>query len=230
MNVTRKSRSNQGGMTVTTVASYAALIVLGFNGFAKADTLAFDHTFVFGNEVGVFTPVATEGVAGQVQLMDKAGDVLADAWFLDLPAFPLDLSNAPLSTIRGLVILGDEKIAAGADGHYAAAVQVAIWQTGYGGDFTSDFNDLGLVSQVLVDGEHTDDKHKGEILGFTSYPATAQSLVFVTPAVATPEPAPWALGLLGFSLMGLTRLMKNPGAAGHFLKQTDRADFRLLVG
>jgi hypothetical protein len=92
--------------------------------------------------------------------MDKAGDVLANPWFLDLPAFPLDLSNAQLSTIRGLVILGDEKIAAGADGHYAAAVQVAIWQTGYAGGFTSDFNDPGLVSQVLVDGEHTDDKHK----------------------------------------------------------------------
>jgi hypothetical protein len=94
MNVTRKSRSNQGGMTVAAVPSYAALIVLGFNGFAKADTLAFDHTFVFGNAVGVFTPVAAEGVAGQVQLMDKAGDVLANACFLDLPAFPLDLSNA----------------------------------------------------------------------------------------------------------------------------------------
>jgi hypothetical protein len=209
MNVTRKSRRNRGGMAVAAVASYAALIVLGFNGFAKADTLVFDHAFVFGNEVGVFTPVSIEGVAGQVQLLDKAGDLLANAWFLDLPAFPLHLSNAQLSTIRGLVILGDEKIAAGADGHYAAAVQVAIWQTGYAGGFTSDFNDPGLVGQVLVDGESTEDKHKGEILGFTSYPATAQSLAFVTPAVATPEPATWALGLIGFSLMGLTRLMKT---------------------
>jgi hypothetical protein len=209
MNVTRKSRRNRGGMAVAAVASYAALIVLGFNGFAKADTLVFDHAFVFGNEVGVFTPVSIEGVAGQVQLMDKAGDLLANAWFLDLPAFPLDLSNAQLSTIRGLVILGDEKIAAGADGHYAAAVQVAIWQTGYAGGFTSDFNDPNLVGQVLVDGESTEDKHKGEILGFTSYPATAQSLAFVTSAVATPEPATWALGLIGFSLIGLTRLMKT---------------------
>src|ERR1700722_14039043 len=99
MNVTRKSRRNRGGMAVAAVASYAALIVLGFNGFAKADTLVFDHAFVFGNEVGVFTPVSIEGVAGQVQLMDKAGDLLANAWFLDLPAFPLHLSNAQLSTI-----------------------------------------------------------------------------------------------------------------------------------
>jgi hypothetical protein len=170
MNVTRKSRRNRGGMAVAAVASYAALIVLGFNGFAKADTLVFDHAFVFGNEVGVFTPVSIEGVAGQVQLMDKAGDLLANAWFLDLPAFPLHLSNAQLSTIRGLVILGDEKIATGADGHYAAAVQVAIWQTGYARGFTSDFNDPNLVGQVLVDGESAEDKHKARFLGSRPIP------------------------------------------------------------
>jgi len=91
-------------MTIAAMASCAVLGVLGCNGLAKADTLVFDHTFVFGNEIGVFTPAAIEGVAGQVQLMDKAGDVLANAWFFDLPDFPLDLSSAKLSTVRGLVI------------------------------------------------------------------------------------------------------------------------------
>jgi hypothetical protein len=195
-------------ITVVAAASYAALNVLGFNAFAEADTLTYDHYFVFGNEVGVFTPTAIEGTSGQVQLMNKAGDVLANAWFLDLPAFPLDLSQAQLSTIEGLAMLGDEKIAEGADGHYAAAVQVAIWQTGYGSSFTSDFADQLLVDQV--DGESTTKDHKGEIIVVYPDPKTSQSLISVSPAAgAAPELSTWAMALMGLGLMGLTGLRKT---------------------
>jgi hypothetical protein len=216
---------------------FATTALIALSGAAKAETFTAVDYSVTGAQAVYISPPGENVYAGQIHLIGNGG-TFADVWCLDIndnivkpytynvttftsgasfPGLNNPLSDAQVRQIAALMFLGN----ATNTGIFSdAVVQLAIWNAEYGLGFSTPFLDSttqGLVTTALFDTEagHIYDRGDLTLTIFSDDPAVkSQAFGQVTVAAAVPEPATWAMMLLGFigvGTMGLRR--RRNGAA-----------------
>jgi hypothetical protein len=174
--------------------------------------------------------------AGQIHLIG-AGGTFADVWCLDVndgivknytynvstftsgssfPGLNNPLSDTQVRQIAALMFLGN---ATNTGTFSDAVIQLAIWKAEYGGAFSSNA-DAGTQAQVnlaLTDTTFGGLYDRGDLTLkiFSDDPAVhSQAFGEVTLAAAVPEPASWALMILGFLGVGGISMLKRRREGG----------------
>jgi hypothetical protein len=209
----------------------ATTALLALSGVAKADTFtAVDYTMDPGYQAVFISPPGENVYAGQIHLIGTGGTFM-DVWCLDVfdnivkpytynintynagdvrPGMAV-LDAAQVRQIAALMFLGNPSNS----GPFSdAAIQLAIWSAEYGGAF-SDNADAGTQAQVslaLADTAFGGIFDRGDLTltVLTDAPVVkSQAFGVVTVATAVPEPATWAMMLLGFIGMGTLAMRKR---------------------
>jgi hypothetical protein len=205
-----------------------ALAALGVSE-ASAGTLYYDHYGWFGDNVQINSPNSIYGGAGQIQLYSKSGQLLADAWCLDVSDYLQQpqlmnvvgataltvetglpaggLSQFQLTRIEQYVTQGDNALAHGGSADFSAAIQIAIWKTEYGDGF--DYNSINqtvsddvanlLLEAMPAPGAAPAAGYRGPVFSFLVPIDPVPSQTLITESLAAPEPSTWAMILLGFA-------------------------------
>jgi hypothetical protein len=193
---------------------------------ALAANITYDNYSFVGVSINITSPNDISGGAGPITLTEGGKTVVKDAWCMDvdnylassgtvgvlpftltnadsgLPGVPKTLTNTQLKVIGWLIDNGDK---VDTNSTLGGAFQVAIWSEEYGssfhydaisGAFTTDVsNDLTLALSEAAGGA-------APINIDFLVPGTgvdSQTLAFATGA---PEPSTWAMGIIGFAVMG----------------------------
>ena len=112
------------------------------------------------------------------------------------------LTVAQIAKIGGLMKYGNANIGAGYD--YSSAVQIAIWAIEYGADFSwSGSTDANLVANLVADNKNGKAIYPGDSSWTTLSSTNDQGLAInQTLGSMVPEPAAWAMMLVGFGAVG----------------------------
>ena len=204
---------------------------------ASAETFtAIDYT-VTGAQAVYINPPGENVYAGQIHLIGQGG-TFADVWCLDVndgivkpytytvstftsgssfPGLNNPLSDAQVRQIAALMFLGN----ATNTGIFSdAVIQLAIWHAEYGLGFSTPFLDnttQGLVTSALFDTEagHIYDRGDLTLTIYSDDPAVkSQAFGNVTVTAAVPEPATWAMMILGFFGIGGLAMAKKRREGG----------------
>ena len=210
-----------------------ALIALAAPASANTFT-AIDYT-VTGAQSVYISPPGENVYAGEIHLIGNGGTFM-DVWCLDIndnivkpytynistftsgasfPGLNNPLSDAQVRQIAALMFLGN----ATNTGIFSdAVIQLAIWRAEYGGAFSSSA-DAGTQAQVnlaLTDTAFGGTYDRGDlVLTILSDDPTVKSQAFGQVAVAAvPEPATWAMMILGFFGVGGISMLKRRREGG----------------
>ena len=202
-------------------------LALGLASPALASNITYDsYSFTGIGSIHITSPNDITGGAGPITLYDKGAVVVADAWCMDvnnylansgfvgvapfnlanadsgLPGVPSTLSNNQLKVIGWLIDNGDKAT----DSTLQGAFQVAIWSEEYGSSFK--YDSLGLNFDTDVGNDLSLALSEAQTQGFAplkisflvpGLDVSSQTLAFGSPV---PEPSTWALGIIGFGLVG----------------------------
>ena len=194
---------------------------------AAASNITYDsYSFTGIGSIHITSPNDITGGAGPITLYDKGAVVVADAWCMDvnnylansgfvgvapfnlanadsgLPGVPSTLSNNQLKVIGWLIDNGDKAT----DSTLQGAFQVAIWSEEYGSSFK--YDSLGLNFDTDVGNDLSLALSEAQTQGFAplkisflvpGLDVSSQTLAFGSPV---PEPSTWAMGIIGFAVMG----------------------------
>ena len=202
----------------------------------KADTFtAVDYT-VTGAQAVYISPPGENVYAGQIHLIGQGG-TFADVWCLDVndgivkpytynvstftsgssfPGLNNPLSDAQVRQIASLMFLGN---ATNTGVFSDAVIQLAIWHAEYGLGFSTPFLDnttQGLVTSALFDTEagHIYDRGGLTLTIFSDDPAVKSQAFGMVQVAAVPEPATWAMMILGFFGIGGLAMAKKRREGG----------------
>ena len=215
----------------------AAAGVLALSGAAKAETFTANDYTVTGAQAVYISPPGENVYAGQIHLIGNGGTFM-DVWCLDVndpivkpytynistftsgssfPGLNNPLSDAQVRQIAALMFLGN---ATNTGTFSDAVIQLAIWKAEYGPGFSTPFLDnttQGLVTTALFDTEagHIYDRGDLTLTILSDDPAVhSQAFGTVSVTAAVPEPATWAMMILGFCgvvFMARRRKQGEPG-------------------
>jgi hypothetical protein len=214
----------------------ATAALLALTGAARAETFtAIDYT-VTGAQAVYINPPGENVYAGQIHLIGNGG-TFADVWCLDVndgivkpytynvstftsgssfPGLNNPLSDAQVRQIAALMFLGN----ATNTGIFSdAVVQLAIWKAEYGAGFSTPFLDgatQGLVTSALLDTEAGGIYDRGDLTLriFSDDPAVHSQAFGQVQVAAVPEPATWAMMILGFFGVGGVAMAKRRREGG----------------
>ena len=190
---------------------------------ASAATVVYDGYSWYGSDISITSPNSISGGAGQIQLYTPYKTTI-DAWCVDiftylgssgafqtgplindsstLPGGPNLLSTAQIGEIGALALNGDDLLRSpGATDDKSAAIQIAIWSIEYGSGFAYtgvDNNIPNLVSEYIGNVTGASPLWKPYSNFATLTEAGNQNLI----TTSVPEPATWAMMLLGFAGLG----------------------------
>ena len=206
----------------------AAALAGAFSIPAAAGTLTYDSLSWSGVDVHITSPNNISGGAGPITLYDKGSVVASNLWCMDvnnyllgnatvgvipgtlanldsgLPGVPTDLTAKQLLALGWLVSQGDGQTNDTLKGAY----QVAIWSEEYGSAFS--YDSLGSVFATDVanalsfaNAQAGGGINSGLKLSFyvPGGDAVSQTLIGGTTG-AVPEPSTWAMGIIGFAVLG----------------------------
>jgi hypothetical protein len=205
---------------------------------AKADTFLMTDYSDYGTAVQLNSPDSINALAGRVTFTGPGGtaevwcmdvfDILFKPYLFNInpatlanlpkPGIPNGLDAADLLTIDNLVFLGNNAIDhQGASQGVSAEYQVAIWETEYGAsfDYTASAGFKSEVDALIASAD-----------GGSALFSNTTGFVWLSDAVSAPnqtmieeldgermggvpEPSTWAMGLIGFGLMGTFGLVKT---------------------
>jgi PEP-CTERM motif len=207
---------------------------------AKADFLATSYS-VYGAAVQLDAPDAINALAGRVTFSGPQGSVevwcmdVNDILFvpynfqisaaspinLPKPGIPNTITLGQLLTIDNLVFSGNDAIDnLGASAGVSAEYQVAIWQTEYGNAFsyTASAGFKNAVDALIDANDNGSPLFNPATVHFSWYSdaveAPNQTMInqVGSEPFSTPEPSTWAMGIMGFGVLGALAFKRRRNA------------------
>ena len=200
-----------------------------------AGSLTYDSYTWQGVNINITSPNAINGGAGPITLYDKGSVVASNLWCMDvnnyllggatvgvipgtlanldsgLPGVPTDLTAKQLLALGWLVKQGDQQT----EDFLKGVAQVAIWSEEYGSAFQYDSLGANFALDVQADLDFANDEANAGnssnlALSFfvPGEGVSSQTLIGGT-ATSAPEPSTWAMGIIGFAVLGAVGWRRN---------------------